>query len=90
MKLSCIELLDIFLFRGCVLGSPNCHDKDTTEPIKNAARTTKTIHYDWSLLNNRNIRDKYTLTLINIFDALPKISETPTLNDKYENFINTH
>ena len=27
---------------------------------RNAARTTTTVHYDWSLLNNRDIRDKYT------------------------------
>ena len=35
---------------------------------RNVARTT--IHYDLSLLNNRDIRDKYTLTLRNKFDAL--------------------
>ena len=28
---------------------------------KNATRTTITVHYDWSLLNNRDIRDKYAL-----------------------------
>ena len=47
-------------------------------------------HYDWSLLNNRDIRDKYTLTQRNKFDALQEISETPTLNDEYENFVNAH
>ena len=30
------------------------------------------------------------LTLRNKFDAHQEISETPTPNDKYENFINTH
>ena len=30
---------------------------------RNGARITITVHYDWSLLNNRDIRDKYTLTL---------------------------
>ena len=49
-------------------------------------RTINTIHYDWSL-NNRNIRDKYALALRNKFDALQK-TETHTLNDKYENFVN--
>ena len=49
-----------------------------------------TVPYDWSLLNLRDIRDKYTLTLRNIFDELQEISETLTLNDKYENFINAH
>ena len=53
---------------------------------RNAAQTT-TVHYDWSLLNNR---DKYTLTLTNKFDALQEIAEIPTLNDEYENFVNAH
>ena len=56
---------------------------------RNAAQKI-TVHYDWSLLNNRNIRDKYTLTLRNKFDAIQKISEAPTPNDKYENFVNAH
>ena len=56
---------------------------------KNAARTT-TVHYEWSLFNNRDISDKYTLTLRNKFNALEEISETPTLNHQYENFINAH
>ena len=30
------------------------------------------------------------LTLKNKFDALQEISETPTVNDKHENFINVH
>ena len=50
-------------------------------------RTTPTIHYDWSLVNNRDIRDM--LTLRNKFDALQEISETPP-NDKYEKFVNAH
>ena len=57
---------------------------------RNAARTTITVNYDWSLLNNRDIRDKYTLTLRNKFDALHDISETPTPNDEYENFVSAH
>ena len=57
---------------------------------RNAVRTTTTAHYDWSLLKNRDIRDKSTLTLRNKFDALQEILETPTLNDKYENFVLAH
>ena len=30
---------------------------------KNDTRTTTTNHYDWALLNNKDIRDKYTLAL---------------------------
>ena len=56
----------------------------------NAAQTTTTIHDDWFLFNNRDISDKFTLTLRNKFDALQKISETPTPNDKYENFVTAH
>ena len=46
---------------------------------KNAKRTATTKHYDWALLNNRDIRDKYILELRN---------STP--NDEYENFVNAH
>ena len=55
---------------------------------RNATQTTKTTHYEWSLLYNRDICDKYTITLRNKFDALPEISEIPTPNDEYENFLN--
>ena len=34
---------------------------------KNAKRTATTKHYDWALLNNRDIRDKYVLELRNRF-----------------------
>ena len=55
---------------------------------RNMAWTTITVHYDWSLLNNRDIRDKYVLTLWNKFDALQEKTETHTLNDEYENSVN--
>ena len=42
------------------------------------------------MLNNRDIRDKYTIIQGNKFDALQEISETLTLDDKYENFVNAH
>ena len=57
---------------------------------RNTMQTTKTTHYDWSLLNNRDISNKYTMTLRNKFDALWEISETLSLNDEYENFISAH
>ena len=56
---------------------------------RNTARITITVYYDWSMLNNRDIRDKYALTLRNKFDALQK-TETHTPNDEYENFFNAH
>ena len=46
-----------------------------------------TVLYDWALLNNRDIRDKYTLTLRNKFYALQEISEIPRPNDEDENFV---
>ena len=51
---------------------------------KNVAQTTKTAHYNWSMLNNRDISDKYTITLWNKFDAFQEISETLTPNDEYD------
>ena len=57
---------------------------------RNAARTTTTVHYDRSQLNNWDIRDKYTLILRNKIDALQEISKTLTANDEYENFVNAH
>ena len=56
---------------------------------KNATRRTTTVDYDWVLLNNRNIKDKYAIALRNKFDALQK-TEIHTPNDEYENFINSH
>ena len=42
------------------------------------------------LAYNRDIRDKYALTLRNRFDALQEKTETHTPNDEYENFVNAH
>ena len=50
--------------------------------------TTK--HYDWALLKNRDIRDKYVLELRNRFETLQEKTEKGTPNDKYENFVNAH
>ena len=55
----------------------------------NKTQTTKTTYYDWFLLNNRDIRDKYTITPRNIFDALQEIFETLTPNDEIENLVHT-
>ena len=57
---------------------------------KNAKRTATTKHYDWALLNNRDIRDKYVLELRNRFETLQEKTEKSTPNDEYENFINAH
>ena len=51
---------------------------------KNATRTATTKHYDWVLLNNRHIRDKYVLELRNRFETLQK-TQKGTPNDDYEN-----
>ena len=42
---------------------------------KNAKRTATTKHYDWALLNNRDIRDKYVLELRNRFETLQEKTE---------------
>ena len=52
---------------------------------RKAIRVSKTAHYDWSMLNNlRYLR----LICDNTKKQIPCTSETPTLNDKYENFVN--
>ena len=57
---------------------------------KNAKRTATTKHYDWALLNNRDIRDKYVLELRNRFETLQEKTEKSTPNVEYENFVNAH
>ena len=57
---------------------------------KNATRTTITIHYDWALLNNKDIRDEYVIALRKKFDALQEKTETHTPNDEHENCVNAH
>ena len=57
---------------------------------KNTTRTATTKHYDWALLNNRDIRDKYALELRNIFETLQEKTEKGTPNDEYENFVEAH
>ena len=42
---------------------------------KYAKRTVTTKHYDWALLNNRDIRDKYVLELRNRFETLQEKTE---------------
>ena len=57
---------------------------------KNATRTATTKHYDWALLNNRDIWDKYVLDLRKWFETLQEKIEKGTLNDEYENFVEAH
>ena len=57
---------------------------------KNSTRTATNKHYDWALLNNRDIRDKYALELRNRFETLQEKTEKATPNDEYENFVEAH
>ena len=57
---------------------------------KNAKRTVTTKHYDWALLNIKDIRDKYVLELRNRYETLQERTEKSTPNDEYENFVNAH
>ena len=79
-----------FFFKGVSSDHWNVTAKIRLSLRKNAARTTLTVLYDWSLLNNRDIRHRYTLTLRNKFDALQEKPETYTSNDEYGNFVNAH
>ena len=78
----------IFLFWRCVFRLPNCHSKDISEPTQERCANPITAHYDWPLLNDRDISDKYMITLRNKFNALQEISETITPNEEYEKFNN--
>ena len=57
---------------------------------KNDTQTATTIHYDWALLNNMDIRDRYVVALRNKFDALQEKTGIRTPNYEYENFVNIH
>ena len=57
---------------------------------RNMTQTSKNTHYDWSSLNNRDINNKYMITLGNKFEALQEISKIFTPNDKYKNYVHTH
>ena len=57
---------------------------------KNATRTATTKHYDWALLNNRDIRDKYVLELRKRFETLQENTEKGTPINEYKNFVNAH
>ena len=57
---------------------------------KNATWTANTKHYDWVLLNNWDIRDKYVLELRNRFETLQEKTEKGTPNEEYENFVNAY
>ena len=56
----------------------------------NATWTATTKHYNWALLNNRDIRDKYVVELRNRFETLQEKTEKGTPNDEYENFVKAH
>ena len=57
---------------------------------KNATRTVTTRRYDWALLNDRDIKDKYALELRKRFETLKEKTEKVTPNDEYENFVEAH
>ena len=62
---------------------------------KNATRTATTKRYDWTLLKNRDIRDRYVGDryvgeLRNRFETLQEKTEKGIPNDEYENFVNAH
>ena len=50
----------------------------------------KTTCDDWSSLINRDISNKYTITVRNKFEIFQDISVTSTPNDEYEYFANAH
>ena len=82
---------EVFSSFQCV----SCNHRIVTAKIRlglrsNASWTTTTVHYDWSLHDNRGMRYKYAVALRNKYDALQEKTETHTPNDEYENFVNTY
>ena len=67
-----------------------CKKKSGRFHVYNTTRTTTTKHYDWGLLNNKDIRDKNGLALRNKIDAVQENTDIHTPNDEYENFVNAH
>ena len=57
---------------------------------RNKKQSVETTRYYWSSLNNTPISNKYSVTVRNKFDTLQDISETPTPNDEYENYVTAH
>ena len=66
-----------------------CDHRTAMAKIQWSQRMIKTtVQYNWPMLNYRDIRGRYTLTLWNKCNAL-QISETPP-NDYYESFFNVY
>ena len=55
---------------------------------RNKIKTVKTTRYDWSSLTNRDISNKYRVTVRIKFDTPQEISGTHILNEEYKDFIN--
>ena len=77
-------------FEGVSTDHRTVKAKIRLSPRKNAKWTATTKHYDWALLNNKDIRDKYILESRNRFETLQEKTEKSTPNDEYENFVNAH
>ena len=87
---SALNCEEYFLFEGISSNHQLIMAKIRLCLQKKAARITTTVHYEWFLIYNRDIKDKYTLTLRKKFDSLQDLSEHSSPNDEYENFVNAH
>ena len=79
-----------FSFEGVSSNQQTVTAKIWLSLCRNTMQTIKTTHYDWFLISNRDISDKYMIILRNKFNAFLEISKTLTPDEKYENFINAH
>ena len=50
-------------------------------------KTVKSLLYDWSKID---IRNQYTVTIINKKDTFHETPEKPTPNEEYKNFVTAH
>ena len=72
-----------------IFWSQNCLNKDSSPSIQKWG-TVKTSQYDLSSLTNCDVRNNYTVTVRNKFNALKKKSKGHTPNDEYESFFTAH
>ena len=82
--------LNNFIFKKWINSAVNCEIYSSSEGLssdhrivtaklrlslrRNKKQTVKTTSYDWSALNNKDISNKYKVTIRNKFDTIQEIS----------------
>ena len=85
-----VKIINCTLFLRRIFRSLNCYSKDRPESTQKIRETVKTTCHDSSSLTNRDISNKYTVTVRNKFDTPLEIFEKHTPNEEYENLIHAY